>query len=76
MDQPVEMTGRFLNLFTQIIIGIKVKHIRHEVESILVIGNFGVQASEVEPIRQVVLVDFTEVLISPRRDKLKKITEK
>jgi hypothetical protein len=72
MHQPVEMAGRFFNLLTQIIIGIEVKHVCHEVESILVIGNFRVQTSEVEPIRQVILVDFTKVLISARRDELKK----
>lgn len=73
MDQSIEMAGRFLNLFPQIIIGVEVKHIRHEVQSILVVGDFGVQTGEVEPVRQVILVDFTEVLVPPRRDKLNEI---
>jgi hypothetical protein len=36
----------------------------------LVILDFGVQASEVEPIGKVVFVNFAEVFVAPRRNEL------
>jgi hypothetical protein len=57
-------------LLPQIIVGIKVENVGHQVQSILVVGNLSVQAREVESVCQVILIDFAEVFISPRRDKL------
>lgn len=71
MDKTVEMTGRLFDLLAQIIIGIEVEDIGHKVERILIVGDLGVQTSQVEAIRQVVLVNLAEILISSGRDKLK-----
>lgn len=64
------MTSRLLDLLPQIIVGIKIENVGHQVQSILVVGNLSVQAREVESVCQIVLIDFAEVFISPRRDKL------
>jgi hypothetical protein len=64
------MTSRLLDLLSEIIVGIKIENVGYEVQSILVVRNLGVQAREVESIGQVVLINFAEVFISPRRDKL------
>jgi hypothetical protein len=66
MDQAIEMTSRLLDLLPQIIVGIKVEHVGHQVKSILVVGDLGVQAREVEPVCEVILIDFAEVFISSR----------
>ncbi len=64
------MTSRLLDLLSEIIVGIKIENVGYEVQSILVVRNLGVQPREVESIGQVVLINFTEVFISPRRDEL------
>lgn len=64
------MTSRLLDLLSQIIVGIKIENVGYEIQSILVVRDLGVQAREVESIGQVVLINFAEVFISPRRDKL------
>lgn len=71
MDKTIEMTGRLFDLLSQIIIGIEVEDIGHKVERILIVGDLSVQTSQVEAIRQVVLVNLAEILISSGRDKLK-----
>lgn len=64
------MTSRLLDLLPQIIVGIKVENVGHQVQSILVVGDLSVQAREVESVCQIILIDFAEVFISSRRDKL------
>lgn len=64
------MTSRLLDLLSEIIVGIKVENVGYQVQSILVVRNLGVQAREVESVGQIVLINFAEVFISPRRDKL------
>jgi hypothetical protein len=70
MDKAIEMTGRLFDLLPQIIIGVEVEDIGHEIERILIVRDLGVQTSQVEAIRQVILVDLAEILISSGRDKL------
>jgi hypothetical protein len=72
MDKAIEMTGRFLDLLPQIIIGVEVEDIGHEIERILIVRDLGVQTSQVEAIRQVIFVDLAEILISSGRDKLER----
>jgi hypothetical protein len=72
MDKAIEMTGRLFDLLPQIIIGVEVEDIGHEIERILIVRDLGVQASQVEAIRQVILVDLAEILISSGRDKLER----
>lgn len=42
--------------------------IRYEVKSLVVIGDFGVQAGEVKPVKNIFLLDFAEVFVSLRRE--------
>lgn len=70
MNQAIQMSRRFLNLLAQVVVCIEVENIRHEVQRILIVRYFGVQAGKVEAIGQVLLVDLTEVLISTRRNEL------
>lgn len=70
MNQAIQMACRFLNLLAQVVVCIEVENIRHKVQRILIVRYFGVQASKVEAVGQVFLVDLTEVLISARRNKL------
>jgi hypothetical protein len=72
MDKAIEMTGRLFDLLPQIIIGVEVEDIGHEIERILIVRDLGVQTSQVEAIRQVIFVDLTEILISSGRDKLER----
>jgi len=72
MDKTVKMTGGLFDLLSQVIIGIEVEDVGHKVERILIVRDLGVQTSQVETIRQVVLVDLAEILISPGRDKLER----
>jgi hypothetical protein len=58
------MSCRLLDLFPHIIVAVEVEHVRYEVECILVVLNFGIQASEVEAIGEVFFVDFAEVFVS------------
>jgi hypothetical protein len=44
------MAGRFLNRFAHFVFAIEVKDVCDEVESILIILNFGVEASEIETV--------------------------
>jgi hypothetical protein len=60
------MTGRLLDLLPQIIVGIKIKNVGHQVQSILVVSDLSVQPREVESVCEVILVDFAEVFISSR----------
>jgi hypothetical protein len=59
------MPCRLLYLLPHIIVAIKVEHIGYEVERILVVLNFGVEAREVEAVGEILLVDLAKVLVSP-----------
>lgn len=61
------MPRGFLYLLPHFIIAIEVEHIGDKVKSILIVLYFGVQAGEVETVRQVFLIDLAKVLVSPRR---------
>lgn len=62
--QSIQMSRRLLDLFPHIIVAVKVENVRYEVEGILVVLDFGVEAREVEPVGQVLFVDLAEVFIS------------
>ena len=70
VNQAIQMARRFLNLLAQVVVCIEVENIRHEVQRILIVRYFGVQAGKIETVGQVFLVDLTEVLISARRNEL------
>jgi hypothetical protein len=71
MDKAIQVTCRFLNLFAEVIVGIEVENIGHQVQRILIVGNLGVQASKVEAIGQVFFVDFAKVLVAAGGDELR-----
>jgi hypothetical protein len=64
------MPRRLLNLFPHLIVAVKVEDVGYEVEGILVVLDFGVQARKVEAVGQVFFVDLAEVLISSGRYEL------
>lgn len=66
VHQAVEVPGRTLNGLTHIIVAVEVKDIRHQIERILVVLDLSVEASQVEAIRQVVLVDLAKVFVASR----------
>lgn len=70
------MASRLLDLLAEIVIGVEVKNICYQIEGILVVRDFRVQTCQIEPVCQVILIDFTEVLISARRDELKIVKPK
>jgi hypothetical protein len=51
-------------LFPHIIVAIKVEHVGYEVERILVVLNFGVEAREVEAVGEILFVDLAKVLVA------------
>lgn len=58
------MPRRLLYLLAHLIFAVKVEDVGNEVERILIVLHFGVQAREVETIGQVFLVDFAKVLVA------------
>jgi len=58
------MACRLLNLLPDIVVAVKVEDIGDHVQRILVVLDFGLQAGQVEAVRQVLLVDFAEVLMA------------
>lgn len=64
MHQTVQMPRALLDLLAHVVVDLHIEDIGDEVQRILVILHFGVQAGEVEAVGQVVLVDFAEVFVS------------
>lgn len=64
------MPRRLLYRFPHFIVTIQIKNVRHEVQSILIILNFGIEASKVKTIRKVVLVNLAEIFVASRGNKL------
>lgn len=64
------MPRRLLNLLPHIVVAVVVENIGDEIERILVVLDVCVQAREVEPVSQVVLVDFAKVFVAARGDEL------
>lgn len=70
MNQTIKMAGRLLNLLPKVIIGIEVEDVGYQIKCILIVRDLSVQARQVESIGQVILVNLTEILVTPRRDEL------
>lgn len=70
MDETIQVPSRFLYCLTHLVVTVKVKHVGNEVHRILIVLDFRVQASQVEPVGKILLVDLAKVLVTPRRDKL------
>lgn len=66
MDQPIQMSCRFLNRLSHIIFAIQVEYIRDEVQSMLIVVDFGLKPSEVETVGQIFFIYLAKVFISSR----------
>lgn len=64
------MPCRLLYRLAHVIVAVEIEDVSDEVESILIIGDLGVEAREVESIRQVVLIDFAKVFVALGADEL------
>lgn len=64
------MPRGLFDLFSHVIVAVKVEDVGDQVEGVLVVLDLGVETREIEAIRQVFLVDLTKVLVSPRGYKL------
>ena len=67
------MTGGFFDGFAHFVVAVEIEDIVHQIESVLVVVDFGVEAGQVEAVCQVFLVDLAEVLIATRGDELARI---
>lgn len=70
MHQTVQVASALLDLFSHIIIDLHVEDVRDKVQCILIVLNFGVQSRQVESVREIIFVNFAEVLISSCRYEL------
>lgn len=70
MNQAVQMTGRFLDLLTQVVVCIEIEDVCYKIQCILIVWHLGIQASQVEAISEVFLVYFAEILVASGRNKL------
>lgn len=64
MHKTVQVSGRLFYCFPHLIVAVEVEHVRDEVECILVVLDLGVQACEVEPVGEVIFVDFAKVFVA------------
>lgn len=58
------MPSRLLNRLTHLVVAVEVKHIGDQVQCILVVLDLGVETCQVEPVGEVVFVDFAKVLVA------------
>jgi len=66
MNEPVQMPRTLFYLLSHVVVDLHIEDIRDEIQGILIVLYLGVQASQVEAVRQVVLVDLAEVLVATR----------
>ena len=64
------MPGRLLNLITHIIIAVEVKNVSDEIKSVLVVLDVSIEPRQVEPVCEVVFVNFAIIFVAPRRNEL------
>ncbi len=70
MNQTVEVSRRLFNLLAHVIVAVQVKDVRDQIKGILVVLDVGVEACQVEAVREVVFVNFAKVFIAAGRYKL------
>ena len=72
VDETIQMPGRLFYRLAHLVVAIEVEDVRNEVERILVVLDLGVEAREVEAVREVLFVDLAKVLVAAGRDELEK----
>lgn len=70
VHESVQMACALLDLFPHVVVDLHVENVCDEVEGILVILYFCVQASQVESVREIVFVNFAEVFVATCRNEL------
>lgn len=71
MDEAIQMPGRLFNRLSHLIVAVEIEHVGYQVEGILVVLHFGVEARQVEAICQIFFIDLAEVLVAARGDELR-----
>ena len=66
MHEAIQVPRRLLDGLAHLIVALEVKDIGDEIQGILVILDFRVKARQVEPVGEVVFVDFAKVLVAAR----------
>lgn len=64
MHKSVEMPSTLLYLLSHVVVHLHIEDIGDQVERILIVLHLSIQSSQIESIREVVFVDFAEVLIA------------
>lgn len=70
MYKAVKVSSALFNLLTHVIVDLHVEDVGNEIQCILVILDFGVEAGQVEAVGQIILIDFAKIFIAARRDEL------
>ena len=73
MNETVEVSGGLLDGLAHVVFAVEVEDIGNEVEGVLIVVDFGVQAGEVEAVGEVLFVDFAEVFVAAGGDELGEI---
>jgi hypothetical protein len=64
VDKAVQMARRPLNMVARLVVAVEVEHVRDQVQCMLVVLHLGIEACQVEAVREVVLVNLAKVLIA------------
>lgn len=66
MNEAVEVPCRLFNGFTHLIVAVEIKNVGDEVERILVVLHFRIQACQVEAVCEIVFVNLAKVFVASR----------
>jgi hypothetical protein len=74
MDQAIEMTGRLLHGVPHLLVAVDIERVRNQVQGMLVVLDFGVEARQVEAVEDVVFVNLAKVLVAAGRQELRRVS--
>ena len=63
--EAVEVTSRFFDDFSHVIVTVKVEDVGDKIKGILVVLDLCLEASEIETVGEVFLIDLAEVFVAP-----------
>jgi hypothetical protein len=66
VDKTVEVPGRLFYCLAHLIVAVEIEDIGDQIKGVLVVLYLSIQPCEVEPIGEVVFVDFAKVFIASR----------
>ena len=64
MNETIKVARRLLNGLSHVILAIKVEDICDQIQCMLVIVHFGLQASQIESVREIFFIDLAEVFVA------------